>query len=105
MLARFNIFPSSVLSGRFQNIPHECRTCEFCHLEPDIVAHILCHCSAHSYLCERLLEPILSSFIGPSEGRVGFLLEDSSNVITNLVADFLVTVIKKVVACELLPGM
>lgn len=37
----------------------------------------------------------MSNFIGPSEGRVGFLLEDRSDVTTNLVADFLVAVTKK----------
>ncbi|KAJ7324588.1 hypothetical protein JRQ81_017608 [Phrynocephalus forsythii] len=95
MLARLNIFPSSVLSGRYLGIPSSQRLCKFCQLEPDTVPHILCHCPAHTRLRKEFLDPIMSMFSGPPEEYTSFLLRDNSEWVTLQVADFLVAVINK----------
>lgn len=50
MLARLNIFPSAVHSGRFSNLPCDRRLCLYCSLEPDTLDHILLRCPAHQSL-------------------------------------------------------
>lgn len=93
MLARLNIFPSEVLSGRYSQIPFEQRICILCGTEPDSVVHILCLCPALKTIHTLVLGPNISSFSGPPQSLAGFLLQDNSQETTASVADFLVMVL------------
>ena len=93
MLARLNIFASEVLKGRYARVPFEQRICNFCGLEPDSVTHILCHCPEFKDMRACLLGSIISIFSGPPQLLTGFLLNDYSQKITALVAEFLTKVL------------
>ena len=64
MLARFNIFPSAVLSGKYRNIPFKNHQCKHCLAESESNLHILLHCPKYSDLCQLLLSSVISNFSG-----------------------------------------
>ncbi|KAJ7337996.1 hypothetical protein JRQ81_010522 [Phrynocephalus forsythii] len=93
MLARLNILPSAVLSGRYYNVPFEKRLCKLCLLEPDSTSHILLSCPSHHKLRLRLLTPYISNFSGSPESITKRLLEDKLPELTASVAEYLATVL------------
>lgn len=92
MLARLNIFPSAVLTGRYSRVPFDQRRCNHCGIEPDSVTHFLCVCPVFSKLRRVFLGPVISSYSGPPNLLAAFLLNDFSQEITLLVAKFLANV-------------
>ena len=89
-LARFNVMPSAVLTGRFLRTPHADRLCSCKQNCIDSISHILLGCPKYTAPRIQLLEPILKNKSGLSEAdKVYFMLSDSLQDVSASVASFL----------------
>ncbi|KAL8177478.1 UNVERIFIED_CONTAM: hypothetical protein K2H54_008055 [Gekko kuhli] len=94
MLARFNLFLSAVLTGRYKGIPYKERVCTCLYNEPDSVQHILFRCSHHFFATPFFdaSPPFFCKIDDPND--LSFLLSDKSPEITAVVAEYLLFVWK-----------
>lgn len=89
MLARFNMFPSVVVRGRYLAIPESERLCKCRKQEPDTLEHIFFSCDFGSYARKQLFEALKVNRQIFTQPTVQDLLADSDDQITLIAAEFL----------------
>ena len=93
-LARFNILPSAILSGRYHGISYSDRLCPCTKTHIETVPHVLLHCPFYQMLRLKCFNPTFNpTFIHLTElsdhYKVLFLLDNSDPEIIEIVAKFL----------------
>ncbi|XP_053118799.1 inversin isoform X5 [Hemicordylus capensis] len=80
--ARFNVFPSALLYGKYAKLPYEERKCP-CDQAVETVAHILLKCPIYQDIRHQLIDPLLKDLNGKDDDLVVTYLLDDKDISTS----------------------
>ena len=90
MLARFNILPTAVMTGRFQKIPYAYRQCPCKQGSIETIQHVFFYCPIYDAIRAKVLNALPFKGTGYSDScKVQFLLSNQDPDIIDIVAKFL----------------
>uniref|UniRef100_A0A670IUV5 ribonuclease H n=1 Tax=Podarcis muralis TaxID=64176 RepID=A0A670IUV5_PODMU len=94
--ARLNCFPTAVLSGRYSRVPSANRTCSCNDTVLETMEHVMLFCPNWTDERSRFLTPLVNKLHLPIQPWiVSLLLQDSDRWITEMTANFLLSVMKR----------
>ncbi|CAI5770207.1 Hypothetical predicted protein [Podarcis lilfordi] len=94
--ARLNCFPTAVLSGRYSRVPIANRTCSCNDTALETMEHVMLFCPNWTDERSRFLTPLVNKFHLPIQPWiVSLFLQDSDCWITEMTANFLLSVMKR----------